>query len=60
MKSARLNVIADSADILVLQETHGGTADFAVRHPQLSELFWAFAAAGSSNRAGVLTLVRKS
>ncbi len=59
-KSARLNVIASEADILALQETRGGKADFAVRHLQFAELFCAFAAVGSSSRGGAPTLVRRS
>ena len=61
VKSAAFEALAVTADIILIQETHGGTRDLAVRHPQIFSLFESGASVcNSAATGGVLTLVRKS
>ena len=60
VKSAAFEAMASSADIILIQETHGGNRDLAARHPQIFSLFESGASVCTSAAAGgVLTLVRK-
>ncbi len=45
-KRKLLAEIAMSADMLILQETHGGVQDLAARCPQLASLFWCWGRRG--------------
>jgi hypothetical protein len=52
VKAAFFDTLASSADIILVQETHGNTKDLAARHPQVFALFESSASTCHSAAAG--------